>query len=144
MSNLVLYDRPLSALSLWDRSFSDLLEGFWDVGFASAFSPKVEITEQDKEYRLVMETPGMKKEDIHVEVKDNVLRLWGEKKSETSKEKDKYCYSERSYGSFERTFRLPEGTDSGKIAAHFKDGMLELAIPKGEEKTQKTIEVKVE
>jgi HSP20 family protein len=134
----------MSTLGLWDRGFSDLFEGLVDTSLTTTFSPKVEITEGEKEYRLIMEAPGMKKEDIHVEVKDDVIRLSGEKKTETSKKGENCSYSERSYGSFERTFRLPEGTEGDKIAAHYADGVLELKIPKGEAKKAKGTEVKIE
>ena len=139
MSNLTLYSRPFSALRLFDEDF----DGFWNRGYAPSFNPTVEVTEKENEYRLVAETPGLNKEDIHIEVKEGVLRLWGEKKAERNEKKENCTYSERSYGSFERSFRLPEYVDAEKIHAKYNNGVLELNIPKTEKAKPKEIEIKV-
>ena len=144
MSNLVLYKRPLnSAFSLLDREFGDLFDGFWNRSYAPAFNPRVEINETDKAYELTVEVPGVRKEEIHVETEDGTLRLWGEKKTENKSEQENCCFSERSYGSFERRFKLPDHVDAGKIEAHYRDGLLELRIPKAEQAQKKAIEIKV-
>ena len=143
MSNLVLYKRPLNALNLFDDAFSDLFDGYWHRDFAPAFNPRAEVTEHEKEFRLALEVPGMKREDIHAEVKDGTLRLWGERKAYAKKEKENVCYSERSYGSFERTFQLPENVAADRIDAKYNNGILELTIPKTEEVKPKAIEVKI-
>ena len=144
MSNLKLYDRPSTALRTLGGSWADLFDGFWNNDFARSFEPRVEVTERDKDYRLSIEVPGMSKEDIHVEVKEGVLRFHGEKKAEKH-EKDECCsYSERTFGSFDRSFRLPRHVDTGNIGASYKNGILELTIPKTEEAKPKEIKVKVE
>ena len=141
MSALTLYTRPLARLL--DDDFGNLLDGFFPRSYAPSFSPSVEVTENDKAFTLHVEAPGMKKEEIHVEAKDGSLRIWGEKKSERNEKKENCTYSERSYGRFERSFRLPENVDVTKIDAHYRDGVLELALPKTEEAKPKQIEIKV-
>ena len=143
MSNMVLCERPVDALSLMDQGFDDILD-FWNINFAPAFNPRLEVRETEKDFRLSMEVPGMKRDEIHIEVEDGVLRLHGEKKSQAD-DKDAPCrYSERTYGSFERTLRLPDNADAGSVHAKYADGLLELTIPKREVAKPKTLEVKIE
>lgn len=145
MSKLVLFNRPERAngLSLFDREFTNFLDGFWNFEHTSAFNPSAEVIEREKDYKLVLETPGLSKDDVHVEIKKGVLRLWGEKKTEERKKDETCSFSERRYGSFERTFQLPENVETGKIDAQYRDGVLELTIPKAKEEAPKTIEVKI-
>jgi HSP20 family protein len=121
-----------------DRIFgSNWLDG-WD-GEAKSFHPSVEIEEKDKSFELVAELPGLTKKDINVEVKEGILTISGEHKSEKEENKKGIRYSERRFGSFSRSFNLPEDVDADKIKAEFKDGLLLLSIPKAPEKI---IEVK--
>lgn len=141
MANVVLYQNPLSLM----ESRLDSLLDFWNVDYAPAFNPRLEVKETDKDFRLTMEVPGMKREDIHIEVDKGMLRLTGEKKAEVDDKSDARCsYSERSYGSFERALRLPDNVDANAIHAKYSDGLLELTIPKREEVKPKALEIKVE
>jgi HSP20 family protein len=107
------------------------------------FCPKVEIDEQEKKYLLDIELPGVQKKDITLKVEDNLLTIEGEKKAkQTSKSKPLYR-SERSYGKFRRSFRLPREIDRDQVDATFKNGVLRIEIPKLEEALPKQIEVKV-
>lgn len=144
MKNITLYNRPSDLMTNWEKSLADLFDGFWTSDFASSFNPKIELSEMEKDYKLRAEIPGMSKEDIHVEVKDGSLRMWGEKKSEKQEKGENCSYSERTYGSFERVFRLPTHADADKINAAYKNGVLELTIPKTEEAKPKQIDVKIE
>ena len=106
--------------------------------------PAVDLTEDDKAYKLTAELPGMSEKDIEISVTGDVLVLKGEKRLEREeKEKNRY-FSERSYGSFQRSFMLPDGVDRDKIAAEFSKGVLTLTLPKtaDAQKQQKKIEVK--
>jgi HSP20 family protein len=107
------------------------------------WSPRVDIVEQDGGYELVADLPGLKKEDIKIEIEDNMLTLKGEKKLEDEKKDKNYRLSERYYGEFARTFALPENVDRDGIVAEFKDGVLKLEIPKTEKAKPKQIEVQV-
>jgi HSP20 family protein len=107
------------------------------------WSPLVDITEDDKEYLVKAEIPEMKKEDIKINVHDDVLTLSGERKYEKEDKGKKYHRVERAYGSFLRSFTLPEDADGSKISAEYKDGMLKLHLPKSEQAKKKAIEVKI-
>jgi HSP20 family protein len=96
-------------------------------------SPKVEVRREDGHYMLTAEFPGMDKDEIHVDVKDGVLTLSGEKKHEFEEEKEGYRYSERSYGSFMRSFCLPPRTSEDEIQAKLDKGVLTITIPVVEE-----------
>jgi HSP20 family protein len=106
------------------------------------WAPKVDISEDDKEYLVKAELPGLKREEVKVTVEDGVLSISGERKVEKEEKTKKYHRVERSYGSFQRSFTLPEGCDSTKVVAEFKDGMLSLHLPKSPKTQPKTIEIK--
>ena len=111
--------------------------------FDRGWAPAVDVKENEQEYSLEADLPGMKKEEIDVSVVDNVVTLKGERKHESeTKEKD-YQRVERRYGSFERSFEIPSGFDAGKITAQFDNGVLRVTLPKREESKPKQIEVKV-
>lgn len=97
------------------------------VGMAA---PHVDVSETDTGYEVVAELPGMEQNDINVELKDDVLTLSGEKTEEREETKKSYHLTERRFGSFRRTFRLPSEIDQNKISADFKDGVLTIALPK--------------
>ena len=105
--------------------------------------PSVDIAEDDKEYTIKAELPGVSKEDVKVTVEGGVLSITGERKTEKEEKEKKYHRIERSYGSFFRSFTLPEGTSTEKIGAEFKDGILKLHLPKDEKAKSKTVDVKV-
>ena len=101
-------------------------------------APAVDIFEEGKEVVVKAEIPGMKKSDINVNVTENSITISGEKKEEKKVDKTDYHRVECSYGSFCRSFQLPEGVNSDKAKASFKDGILEIRMPKsGKEKKKK-------
>lgn len=93
-------------------------------------APVVDVAETDKGYEVVAELPGMEQKDINVELKDDVLTVSGEKTEEREEKEKSYHLSERRFGSFRRTFRLPSEVDQDKITADFKDGVLTIGLPK--------------
>ena len=107
------------------------------------WSPLVDITETDHEYLIQAEVPDMKKEDVRLRVENEVLTISGERKFEKEAKGLKHHRIERSYGSFMRSFSLPEDADSGKVTADYKDGMLQVHLPKSEKVAPKAIEIKV-
>jgi HSP20 family protein len=107
------------------------------------WAPLVDISEDDKEYVIKAEIPEMRKEDIKLNVSDDVLTITGERKYEKEEKNKKYHRVERSYGSFMRSFSLPENADGTKISAEYKDGILKVHLPKSEKSKPKAIEVKV-
>jgi len=105
--------------------------------------PTVDISETDGEYEIKAEIPDVKKEDVKVTLEDGVLTIQGERKREKEEKGKKYHRVERSYGSFVRSFGLPDLIDEEKVKAEFKDGLLNLHLPKSEKAKPKAIEVKV-
>ncbi|HEY7535510.1 MAG TPA: Hsp20/alpha crystallin family protein [Thermodesulfobacteriota bacterium] len=108
-----------------------------------AWAPAVDIYEAEDSFVVSADLPGINKEDIQIDLKDNTLTLKGEKKFEQKVSKDNYIRVERTYGSFVRSFTLPQNVDADKIKAKYKEGVLELSIPKKEEAKPKQIKVDV-
>jgi HSP20 family protein len=90
----------------------------------------VNVKENAEGIKIHAELPGIKKEDIQVDVSEGVLTLSGEKKTEKKEENERYHQAERSYGKFQRSFSIPKGVDVSQIDACFNDGVLELTVPK--------------
>jgi HSP20 family protein len=108
------------------------------------WSPQVDITEDDKEYLIKTDLPEMKKDEIKVNVTEGVLTISGERKTEKEEKNKKFHRIERSYGTFERSFTLPDDANGAKVAAEFKDGVLRVHLPKNPVAKPKAIEVKVD
>lgn len=123
-------------------TFSSLLDKFFDDSVQRSgngyFVPKVDILENENAFELHFEAPGMNKEDFNIEVKDNTLTISGERKISAEKKEENYQSIETRYGSFSRSFSLPESVKSDKINAKYVNGILELTIPKDEKKLLKT------
>jgi len=107
------------------------------------WAPLVDIIEEEKEYRIKAELPEVNKSDVKVTVQDDVLTIAGERTFEKEETGRKYHRVERAYGSFARSFTLPEDADAAKVSADFKDGVLIVHLPKSEKARPKSIEVKV-
>jgi HSP20 family protein len=110
----------------------------------SQWAPLVDIAEDDKEHLIKVELPEVKKEDVKVTVDNRVLTITGERKFEKEEKGKKYHRVERAYGSFMRSFTLPEGAAGDKISAEFKDGVLKLHLVKSAKAKPKSVEVKVD
>ena len=107
------------------------------------WTPSADISETDSEYTIKAELPEVKKEDVKVTFQNGVLTIRGERKQEKEEKGKKYHRVERSYGSFFRSFAVPDTVDETRVRAEFKDGLLNLQVPKSEKAKPKTIEVKV-
>lgn len=107
------------------------------------WSPLVDISEDEKEYLVKAELPEIRKEDVKLKVQDNVLSISGERRSEKEDKGKRYHRIERAYGSFLRSFTLPEDADGTHVSAEYKDGILRVHVPKSEKAAPKSIEVKV-
>ena len=108
-----------------------------------SFDPAIDIQENADNFELTAELPGIDKKDVNISINDDVLTISGEKKNEVKKE-DTQCYrSERIFGKFERSFRLPDEVDQDKIEANYENGILHLQIPKTEESKPKEREIKI-
>ena len=118
--------------------------GSQEVIATGDWAPRVDIAETDKAFVIKAEIPEVNKEDVKITVDNGILTIRGERKQEKEEEGKKYHRVERYYGSFTRSFTLPDNVDETKVKASFKDGMLNLQIQKAEEVKPKVIEVKVE
>src|SRR5215470_12107793 len=142
-----------------DRLFDDFGIGTWRPSFRGSFfdvdplrrakaafsgMPAVDVTETEKGYKVVAELPGMDEKNIEVKIANGRLMIKGEKQEEKQEEKQDYYIRERSFGSFERTFPVPDGVELDKVDASFKKGVLTVTLPKTAEaqKAEKKITVK--
>jgi HSP20 family protein len=114
-----------------------------DGGFFADFSPAVDVQETDQEYIVKADLPDVKKEDVKVGIEDGVLTLEGERKQEKEEKNKKFHRVERAYGKFVRRLALPTEVDAQKVAAEFKDGVLNVRLPKTETVKPRAIAVKV-
>jgi HSP20 family protein len=147
-------ERMLSPFDEFERWFEDmwtrpssLFGSLWPetrLTEMKELSPSVDIYEEGSELVLKADMPGVPKEEVKVEVSDNMLTISGEKKKEEKIEKENFFRYERSHGSFCRSFELPEGTDTEKMKAHFENGVLEVRIPKAEEMKTKKKTISIE
>jgi HSP20 family protein len=135
MSNALLYN-PMSWM---DRFFDDIERG--NVPERTSYLPAVDIIEEKDAYHLRVELPGVKREDLKVEVKDNRLTLSGKKENAWENHKDGYRYFETRFGGFSRTFELPRNVRADAIEAKYDHGVLGLKIPKSEAAVAKSIQV---
>jgi HSP20 family protein len=140
--------RELEALhqslgSLFSRSPVPRPEGKEEPMRVADWAPLVDISEDHKEYLIKAELPEVKKEDVKITMEDGMLTITGDRKIEKEENGKKYHRVERAYGSFVRTFSLPDDASPGKVSAEFKDGVLNVHLAKDEKARPQQIEVKV-
>ena len=135
-----LFDLQRGINQLFDASLADSGE---DVALR-AWTPSVDVYEDEDSFLIKLELPEISREDVKVSLNDNTLSISGERRVENEQKRENYHRVERSYGQFYRSFTLPPNVDTGAINAQFKDGMLRLTIPKKEEAKPRQIEVKVQ
>lgn len=128
-------DQPLFGLSLLPR-LEKSLSPFAEAGFSA-----VDVSEDDKNIYVKADLPGLKREEINISLDHDVLAIRGERKSETEKKDKNFHRIERSYGTFERRILLGSTVDESKIKAVYKDGVLDLTLPKTEVSKSKRIEI---
>lgn len=128
-----------------NRLFSGFLPGdTLETSFArGAWEPVVDISETPESYLVSAELPGLTKDDVSINYEDGILSIRGEKKQEKEEKRKNYHRVERSFGAFERSFRVPSRVLVDKIEAKFKDGVLHLMLPKAEEARPKEIPIKI-
>ena len=119
------------------EEFDRLFEDFWGTAPVATgaepplvLSPRVDFAETADAYRISAEMPGLEEDELELAVADGVLALKGERKTEAERKDERYHVRERSYGSFQRSFRLPPTADTGKISARFENGVLTVVVPK--------------
>ena len=135
MANLLIRDPFLAGPF---RLMDEILRSSGNGGRAGGFTPPVDVHETEEEYLVKVDLPGVKSEDVNIEVNDSVLSLSG---SRVADETGTAQLVERPYGSFARTLTLPQGVNSDSIEADYQDGVLELRIPKPAERKPKKITI---
>ncbi len=125
-----MFDDPFFRFGRWTDDDS---MGMWN--------PAVDLYEKDDHFVIKAELPGVEKNNIKVDLKDRVLTLSGERNYDNEVKEENYYRKERSYGKFQRAFRLPADVDSDKIKAEFKDGVLQVEVPKPEQVKAKEVTI---
>ena len=147
MMNLVKWNpwREMPTLSgRLNRFFDDPffnISRFADNSELGMWNPAVDLYEKDDHFMIKAELPGVDKNDIKIDLKDRLLTLSGERTYDNEVKEENYYRRERAYGKFQRVFTLPADVDSDKIKAEFKDGVLEIEVPKPEEKKAKQVTI---
>jgi HSP20 family protein len=127
---------PTTFSNLIDRFFNESLSR--TGGSQYSFVPRVDIIENDKAYEIQVAVPGMNKDDFKLDLNDNFLTVSGERKFTKEKKENNFHSIETQYGTFSRSFSLPENVDASKISAAYNNGILEIVVPKDEKKVLKT------
>ncbi|MDW3208631.1 MAG: Hsp20/alpha crystallin family protein [Reichenbachiella sp.] len=134
--------RTFTTNNLFDDLFNDRFFNN-DVTVGKSFTPQVDISETEKAFELSFAIPGIKKNEINIDLNEGQLIVSGERKFEEKKEEKNFHSVETRYGSFSRSFHLPDNIDANKVEAKYEDGLLNITIPKDEKKIQKkTIAIK--
>ncbi|MEX0844143.1 MAG: Hsp20/alpha crystallin family protein [Balneolaceae bacterium] len=139
---LINYTRPDT--NLQSKRFSDILDDFFNDSLntrTDSFKPSVDISETDNEFEVSVALPGMKKEDIQVDLDNGRLTISGERKFENEENGKNFHRVESRFGSFTRSFQLPDTIDGESIVAKYDNGLLNITIAKSEEKVKKQIEI---
>lgn len=125
--------RPTSFRNLVDNFFTDEFNG----GSVQSFNPKVDIAESDTEFEVQLHIPGIKKEEIKIDLNEKQLTISGERKFENEKSEKNFHRVESYFGSFSRSFHLPDAINQDKIDATYQDGILTVKLPKDQKKLAK-------
>ena len=135
----------LNAQTDLNRVFNNFFDrDLFETSFRrGVWEPAVDISETADDFQFTADLPGLTKDDVKISYEDGVITVRGEKKHEKEEKEKNFHRVERSYGVFERSFRLPNRIDVGKIEAKFKDGVLNLRLPKAEEAKPKEIPIKI-
>jgi HSP20 family protein len=157
MANDIAIQKPTSAANqptlaqaaAWDpfRTMRELFRwdpftaSSWPAPLATSFTPSFEVKETKESFVFTADLPGVAEKDLQVQLSDNRLSISGKRESEKTEQNETYFASERSYGSFTRSFVLPEGIDSDKAHAQLKNGVLSVAVPKRPEAQPRKINV---
>jgi len=134
---------PLNELRTLEDRLNRVFSSDLSKDVMSNFTPSINTREGEYAYHIDVDLPGVKKEDISVKVENNVLTLKGERKSKEEVKEKNYYKMESSFGSFTRSFTLPDNIDAENIHAENKDGVLEITLPKKEQKKESVKQIKV-
>ena len=140
---------PVREINGLQTEMNRLFNTFFDAsgqspqGGARRWLPAMDLVEDDDVFVLRADLPGLSEEDVNLELEDNVLTISGERKSEHAERREGFHRVERAYGSFSRQLTLPEGVDADGIEAQFDKGVLEVRVPKPEERKPRKLNISV-
>jgi|KBSSwiStaDraftv2_1062776.scaffolds.fasta_scaffold118194_3 HSP20 family protein len=137
---------PEGGMTSFRKEMDRFLERFWDADetpVAGAWNPRVDLSESKEALMLKAEMPGIEPKDLQLTIENGVITLQGEKRQETEETGERYYRTERNYGSFVRSLRLPANVDATKVTALFKHGVLTVTMPKAAEARGTTVPIKV-
>src|SRR5699024_9305526 len=138
---LVRYNRPNNMMS---KRFSDIMDEFFNDAVQTrrdSFVPGIDIAETDSQFEISAELPGLKKEDINISLDNGRLSISGERNMKKEEEGKTFHRVETSYGSFSRSFQLPDNVDEESINASYENGLLNITVDKSADKVKKQIEI---
>jgi HSP20 family protein len=130
---------PFERLFRWAGMLDD-----YDTARGTLLAPRIDVEEDDDSYEVSVELPGIKQEDIQVELNQNVLTIAGDKRAnldDRAEKKRRSRWSERTYGRFTRSFTLPADADADRLKARFSEGVLTISVPKSEQSKPRTIQI---
>ncbi len=136
------YNRPSSEQV--PKRFSDIMDEFFNDALSTRrdnFVPSIDVSETDDQFLISAQLPGMKKDDINISLENGRLSISGERSFEKEEKNKKYHRVETKFGSFERSFQLPDNVDEESISASYENGLLNISIDKSEEEVKKKIEI---
>lgn len=139
---LMRYTQPRNELA--NKRFSDIIDEFFNDAVSTnhdSFVPSIDISESEDQFMISAELPGMKKDDIDISLENGRLSISGERNFEHEEKGKTYHRVETKYGSFNRSFQLPDYVDEESINASYNDGLLNITIDKEENKVKKQIEI---
>lgn len=140
--------KPFGEMSSLRKEMDNVWDHFlgktsFPESFSKEWMPSVDVSETEDQLLIKAELPGLEAKDVNVSISGDLLTIKGEKKQEEEKKDEHFYSSERYYGSFQRSFRLPENIKTDKVDATFKKGILQIALRKTEKSKKKEIEIKV-
>ena len=137
--------RPMTVFNEVDNMINSVFNSDWNLEpiQSTKWNPAVDVKETDHSFLISADIPGLTKKDINIEVSDDVLSITGERTEDKVEDSDLYHYRERSRGTFARSFHLPESVDEKKISANFKDGILNIELPKTKVIEPKSRKIKI-
>ena len=133
--------RPMNELDDMSRLFDEMWRRSLRPQAGGAWYPAIDVKENENEYKLVAELPGMTKDDVKISVTDNIVTIRGEKKASHEEQNENWHQVERTYGAFERSFTLGTAVNASNVKARFESGVLTVILPKSEEARPREIRI---
>lgn len=140
---LIKYSQP--GRDIFGKRFSDIMDEFFNDAVATrrdTFTPSIDISETEKQFVIDVEVPGVDKKDIELSIENNTLTISGERKFEKKEDNKQYHRVESHYGTFSRTFSLPDNVNTESIHASYNNGILSITVDKSEQQMKKQINIK--